>query len=171
MGCQSFKSREEFYPSKSARWGINARCKKCDIAAVNRKHTNNLPRALRNLWIRHKSNGIHGSKRRCEFTQEGCVTPDLLMEMWKTQDGKCAVTGVQLTHVQGQGFRIWTNVTLDRINPDLGYTKDNIRLVCRAVNYMKAAMTDQDMVKWAKAILNGPVAQGLGGVEGTAGQT
>lgn len=64
-----------------------------------------------------------------------------------------------MTHIQGKGYRIWTNVTLDRIDNDRGYTRNNIRLVCRAVNYMKAGMTDREMFQWAALILNGPAAK------------
>lgn len=30
--------------------------------------------------------------------------------------------------------RTFTNVSIDQINPHLGYTKENIQLVCMAVN-------------------------------------
>jgi hypothetical protein len=50
-------------------------------------------------------------------------------------------------------------VTIDRIDNDRGYARDNIRLVCRAVNYMKAAMTDDEMRHWCTLILN-PVNSG-----------
>ncbi len=157
--CDQWKPVAEFYRDPRAATGLRARCKKCDINEINQRHTNRLDRALRDLLIRHKINGRTGSKRRQVFTEnEGCVTLDILNELWHLQDGKCAVTGVQLTHIQGQGFRIWTNVTLDRIDNDRGYARDNIRLVCRAVNYMKAAMSDEDLLKWAAMILNGPLA-------------
>jgi len=157
--CDTWKEVSEFYPDKKACVGLRGRCKICDTKLVNELHTNNLDRAIRNLYIRHLSNGRSGSKRRKVFTEEGCVTPELLKEIWNAQDGKCAVTGIQMTHIQGSGFRVWTNVTVDRINPDEGYKLNNIRLVCRAVNYMKAAMTDQEMMQWAALILNGPLAQ------------
>lgn len=156
--CKHWKDVDNFYGDPKSFNGIRGRCKKCDIEIVNENHTNNLDRALRNLLIRHKTNGRSGSKRRKEFTfSEGCVTLETLNELWVQQDGKCAVTGTPLTHIQGKGFRIWTNVTLDRIDNDRGYARDNIRLVCRAVNYMKAAMTDAEMFEWASRILNGPL--------------
>ena len=156
--CDAWKPVGDFYPDKKASVGLRGRCKECDKYIVNSMHSNNLDRAMGNLLIRHKSNGRHGSNRRHGFTESGCLTHEVLKEMWDRQDGKCAVTGVQLTHIQGKGYRIWTNVTVDRIDPDNGYVRDNIRLVCRAVNYMKAAMTDDDMIKWAQLILSGPVA-------------
>lgn len=34
--------------------------------------------------------------------------------------------------------RTFTNISIDRITPNLGYTKENIQLVCMAVNQMKS---------------------------------
>lgn len=157
FACKEWKPVSEFYTDKISYTGLRGRCKKCDLEKVNNHHTDSLDRALKNILVRHRSNGRNGSKRRQVFTVDGDLTLFLLHKMWREQDGKCAVTGVKLTHIQGQGFRIWTNVTVDRINPDIGYQEDNIRLVCRAVNYMKAAMTDVEMVEWAGRILNGPM--------------
>lgn len=64
-----------------------------------------------------------------------------------------------MTMQQGAGRKIFTNVSIDRIDNDFGYTPDNVRLVCKAVNYMKHSMTDQEMMQWAALILNGPLAQ------------
>lgn len=161
--CQTWKPVADFYPDKIAKVGLRGRCKQCDKHDVNSLHTNSLDRALKNLLIRHKSNGRNGSKRRQAFTYEGEITLETLHGMWYEQDGKCAVTGVPMTHIQGEGFRVWTNVTIDRINPDIGYVIENTRLVCRAVNYMKAAMTDEQMFQWCRAILNGPLHENTQG--------
>ena len=157
--CEQWKPLTDFYTDKRTSVGLRGRCKKCDIEVINAHHTNNLDRALRNLVIKNKTNGRHGSKRRQEFSENSCVTPEVLHELWASQHGKCAVTGVPLTHIQGQGRNIWTNVTVDRIDCERGYELDNIRLVCRAVNYMKAAMTDEEMLKWCSLILSGPLSQ------------
>ena len=34
--------------------------------------------------------------------------------------------------------RVFTNISLDQKNPGQGYTKDNIQLVCSAVNQLKS---------------------------------
>lgn len=169
--CKEWKTVDNFYKNKISYTGLEGRCKKCNIDRQNQYHTDNLDVALRCLAQGNKTNGKCGSKRRQDFTTGSCVTREFLKALWIRQDGKCAVTGCQMTHIQGSGHAVWTNVTVDRIDPSVGYVSENVRLVCRAVNYAKNAMTDQDMVKWAKAIINGPVAQGLGVAEPTAGQT
>lgn len=157
--CDTWKPLTEFYPDRKAVVGLRGRCKLCDIAEINAHHTNHRDRALKNLVIKNRTNGRHGSKRRQAFSENSCVTPDVLNKLWFEQDGKCAVTLVPLTHIQGAGRNVWTNVTVDRIDPERGYEIDNIRLVCRAVNYMKAAMSDHEMLYWAFLILNGPLSR------------
>lgn len=49
--------------------------------------------------------------------------------------------------------RVFTNVSIDQINPHLGYTKDNIQLVCMAVNQMKSDMSMDELFMFCEAIL------------------
>ena len=50
--------------------------------------------------------------------------------------------------------RIFTNVSIDKINPNLGYIKDNIKLVCMAVNQMKSDMSLQELYMFCESIIN-----------------
>lgn len=163
--CKQWKTVDNFYRNKISYTGLEGRCKQCNIERQNQYHTDSLSVALRSLAQGNRTNGKCGSKRRQEFSVNSCVTRDFLRKLWDSQDGKCAVTGVSMTHIQGSGHKVWTNVTVDRICPNVGYIESNVRLVCRAVNYAKNAMTDKEMVEWAKAIVNGPVAQRLSDAE------
>ena len=80
------------------------------------------------------------------------VTLDELMEVYDAQEGRCAVTGVTMTH---QADSPQTNISIDQIRPGQGYTKSNIRLVCAAVNYMKHRMSDEELVWWCKEVIRG----------------
>lgn len=80
------------------------------------------------------------------------VTLDELDTLYNEQGGRCAVTGIAMTH---QGDSPQTNISVDQIAPGEGYTKDNIRLVCAAVNFMKHRMTDEELVWWCKEIVRG----------------
>jgi len=77
----------------------------------------------------------------------------LLVALYELQDGKCAVTGIVMSHVRGNG-RASENISIDRINTSIGYETGNIRLVCSAVNLMRNEMTDDELRLWAKRILN-----------------
>ena len=81
------------------------------------------------------------------------LTLDYLMELYGRQDGKCALSGKDMTYVAGQG-RIPTNISIDRIDNNVGYEVGNIQLVCIQANKMKAELTKADLLEWCDAIAN-----------------
>lgn len=72
------------------------------------------------------------------------ITKEDLLTVWKAQNGKCAISGLDMTYELGEG-RIYTNVSIDQILPSKGYTIDNIQLVCMAVNQLKSDL-DMDTI-------------------------
>ena len=100
-------------------------------------------------------------QQRCKYMirrakLRAAVSPDCgyeyLMELFKKQSGMCALTGKKMTFRANVGF-VGTNLSLDRIKPNLPYTRDNVRLVCRRVNSMKSDMSDNELVSWCRSIL------------------
>ena len=79
------------------------------------------------------------------------ITHKFLLQLIAEQSGLCALTGVEMTASMGMGF-VDTNVSIDRINPDLPYTRDNMRLVCRRANHMKHVMTDDEFLEWCHLV-------------------
>jgi len=75
-----------------------------------------------------------------------------LMELWEKQGGRCALSGVMMTHHIYRGDRKDFNVSIDRIRPHEGYTKDNIQLVAWRVNIMKNDMDEAMMSWWVRTI-------------------
>lgn len=59
--------------------------------------------------------------------------------MWEKQDGICVYTGIEMTTQPNSPY----SVSVERINSNVGYTKENTVLVCNAINKMK---TDLDPV-------------------------
>ena len=74
-----------------------------------------------------------------------------VIEKWTEQEGKCALSGKPMTHIRGDGA-VYTNVSIDRIDNEKGYTKDNIHLVCFIANLMKSTMSVDELVEWCKTI-------------------
>ena len=87
-------------------------------------------------------------KKNLPFT----ITKECLKELWDKQNGKCAISGIEMTYSLCEG-RIPTNVSIDQINQNDGYTKDNIQLVCMAVNQIKSDLQMDDVYRFCKAIL------------------
>lgn len=69
--------------------------------------------------------------------------------------GRCEMSGVEFTLT---GPRSATSPSLDRIKPSLGYTRDNVRVVCNALN---AGMGD-----WSEAELLRVVRSWLDRIDG-----
>lgn len=66
---------------------------------------------------------------------------------------RCAVSGIEFD--MSRSFR-QGNIfvpSLDRIDPALGYTKGNVRVVCHGYNLAKHTGTDSDVLKLARAIV------------------
>lgn len=75
---------------------------------------------------------------------------EFLMNMWIDQDGLCAITGLPLA-LKTTGKR-WSSdlVSLDRIDADKHYTKDNVWLVSQRVNYSKGVQTYEEFIDMCK---------------------
>ena len=81
------------------------------------------------------------------------ITKENIHDLYDKQEGCCALSGLRLTHFRnGSGIPNPYNISIDRIDPDLDYTEDNIQLVCHAVNMMKARMSDEQFIKICTAV-------------------
>lgn len=76
--------------------------------------------------------------------------PDLI-ELWRKQEGCCALSGIEMTW--GRGSMHATSLSVDRLDNSIGYHLHNIRLVCQAVNAMRGNGSDAEVLAIAKAIV------------------
>ena len=82
---------------------------------------------LRNLYS-HSMSSVKGGKRNKEIVWD--ITPEDVIRLWEKQDGRCALSGVYLTHHKdGSGYKDH-NASIDRISGEEGYTYQNTQLVC-----------------------------------------
>ena len=80
------------------------------------------------------------------------ITPQDLIDKWEEQGGRCAISGVILTHhIDGGGHKDF-NASLDRISPEHGYTADNVQLVAYRINIMKHSLSEDMLFWWIKTI-------------------
>jgi len=80
------------------------------------------------------------------------ITVDNIKKLWNLQDGKCAISGIDMTYTLGEG-RTHTNISIDQIEASKGYTVDNIQLVCMAVNQMKSDLSNDNLLMFCIAII------------------
>ena len=78
---------------------------------------------------------------------------DYLINLWDKQNGKCALTGWDMTMVLGEGV-IQTNCSIDRIDSSIGYVEGNIQLVCRIVNISKSNTSVDNFINLCKSVVD-----------------
>lgn len=90
------------------------------------------------------------SKARLRKNKEFNLIPEDLYELWDKQNGLCAYSKVPLNNIANHLHM----ASLDRIDSNLGYVKNNIQLVCTAVNRMKQEFSEQDFLNLCELITN-----------------
>lgn len=144
--CGEYKEPSEFTYAGADKYTLRqnkeCRCNSCKLeqrkaAIATYDDDVKLEKVLQARWLAAKSRAIDKS---IPFT----ITKEDLLTVWKAQNGKCVISGLDMTYELGEG-RIYTNVSIDQILPSKGYTIDNIQLVCMAVNQLKSDL-DMDTI-------------------------
>lgn len=87
-------------------------------------------------WLRYAySNCKLKHKRKSHIICE--ITLDDLIQKYEEQKGLCAISQVKLTHKQ----RSLNNISIDRKDNNIGYTKENIHLVAKWINIGRGTAT------------------------------
>lgn len=72
----------------------------------------------------------------------------------KLDRGVCELSGIRITRESPGNYRTHPFApSLDRINPSKGYTKENTRLVCFAVNRARSDWGDEVLLTMAEALV------------------
>ena len=80
------------------------------------------------------------------------LTSDDCTKLWHKQKGRCAVSGVVMTHHRdGSGHKEF-NARIDRISPDQSYTPSNVQLVAYRVNIMRHILPLDQFHWWVQNI-------------------
>lgn len=119
--CKTFKPACN-YDHNPENWYRNLKDRRCKQEQHKKRRENNRgQKDLNRIFVER----IAAAKERVKRSGlEFGIDVQFLHELWSTQEGKCAVSGLQMTYVFAEG-RIPTNVSVDRINSLDGYTKEN----------------------------------------------
>lgn len=79
------------------------------------------------------------------------LTSGWILRQIEAQDQRCAVTGIPF-EVNAPAFHPW-KPSLDRIDPNGGYTTDNAQVVVLMYNLCKHLGSLEDVQRFARAIL------------------
>jgi len=137
-------------------------CKTCGIVKTTDKfptgkmictpcrvqHNNNRINSGSSGFLRRQLTVVknRSSKKAHEFD----LTIEYLQDMWADQNSICAISGLPMIPHLGSEYA----ASIDRVDSDKGYTKDNVRLVCMRANLMKNYLADHDLIWWCRAVVN-----------------
>lgn len=86
------------------------------------------------------------------------ITAEYLQEVWSSQKGKCAISGIDMDFpVSCKGFsspKLMLAASLDRINSSLGYVEGNVQFICTCLNYMKNDWDNEEFLEGFSKIIN-----------------
>ena len=143
FSCGKEKPEKEF-PGTTKRT-----CTACKTRKHNKSVSGSHEAYLRDLCAKAKY--AVNSGRRAEHV-EWRLKPQDLIDLWDKQEGRCAVSGVILTHHKdGSGHKDF-NASIDRISNDRSYSPDNIQLVCYRVNIMRHSLSGDMFFWWIRTI-------------------
>lgn len=95
---------------------------------------------------------IKSKKAQCVSQEiEFNITPSDIKQLFKSQEGLCALTDRELLWGQKGWHR--DTLSIDRIVSDLGYIKSNIRLVTLQVNRARGNLSDAQLFKLCHRVL------------------
>ena len=118
----------------------------------NLNHLSLLEKNISGLFAANKSDeytGLREHLRRARKRDKNTdITLDDLLSVWDKQKGKCVYTKVDLEYPTS-GKKTTKNynymASLDRVDSNLGYTKNNIQFVSVSCNWLKNNMTNTHM--------------------------
>jgi hypothetical protein len=128
LKCLKIKSINEFYKNVGNRDGFQYHCKSCDkLEKQVRKNTNK----GRFKFMCQKAKD-RAKRKNLPFN----LTIDFLEQLYNEQNKRCAISGILLNFetIGINGKIAADSPSIDKITPEIGYVKGNVRLVSYQVN-------------------------------------
>ena len=141
---------ENFYKRSSSDTGFQNRCKSC-LKKDPSRYDRLIKKDDLDYYLKDR---FFGAKNRAKAKNISFnLTLDYLKELWNIQEGKCAISKVEMSHTILEG-KLDINASIDKIDPSKGYTIGNIQFVCNRVNMMKSDMSIDNLIYFCKLIIN-----------------
>lgn len=151
--CGRLLPERDFYNYTSLRDGKKrsrsySKCRGCKVWLRNLACNNDPKQFIRRACQQLKS----GRKKRQPYLSFE-VTPEMLIEKYETQGARCALSGLPMENFRdGSGVKNPHNISIDRIDNDVGYVESNVQLVCQAINIMKGTLEDEEFIRLCKHV-------------------
>lgn len=140
--CETTKDVSKFHADKSTNDGLQTYCGVCKIRALNMS-SSKFEGFIKKLFTDLKKNA---TKRNIIVK----IKLSDILDLYKKQNGRCAYTDVLMTtdRIPKENSRLTNpnNISVDRIDSTLPYTKQNIQLVCVVINLVKYDLSENNFL-------------------------
>lgn len=136
--CLEAKPRtlEHFYACKEGTFGLQWVCRECST-----DHNAERRAADWSIRLSYAAKGRHTTRG---YPGKSDISPEYLRGLLAKQDGRCAWFGVPLSTLVRRGTQNPYQLTIDRLDCDKGYIKDNVVLACFAANAARSNLDPDD---------------------------
>jgi hypothetical protein len=142
--CKAEKSKNLFFKHNQTPDGLHSWCKSCCTIG------NLKSRAKQNSTIEGRATVfLRNAKRSAKHRdQEFSLEINDIVDCWEKQEKICAYSGIEMSLEVGK----LNTVSIERIDSNIGYTKENTILVCQAINRMKSDFDYEDFYFLCKSV-------------------
>ena len=151
--CKEEKALSEFSKNIASSDGLQYKCRPCDVEYQRKRRAANLQKTASYLKKYRQSKTkdfdfrlqmlINASKQRARLkNREHSINLDDLKSIYP-KDGRCPIFGMKL-EFNTAGFRE-SSPSIDRIDSQRGYTKDNIQIVSWKANRIKGYASVEEL--------------------------
>jgi len=150
--CQMFLTYSCFSSNKARHDGLHSYCKTCaQTTPSSKKNTKKLNDSRKESLEGYMKWAASTKRSRCnKLGIEFDIDSDFLVELWHQQDGKCCYSNIGLEY----GSKNLNSVWLERRDPSLGYTKENVVLASKMMNAAKNDASEEDFLDLLTHIKN-----------------
>ena len=133
---------EEFLPKSGVHKFCSESCKGKHKYQTGVVTTKSQYKEISGNWKRYLSRLLHsgGDKRKD-------LSVGILLSKLKSQNYKCALSGIELTCLLDVGTKYPFNASVDRVVAGGPYSEGNIQLVCRSLNSWRSDTSVEDFIE------------------------
>lgn len=151
--CKRWLELTEFSKNRHTFDGFQKVCKscfasyKCVVDGYNKKSA--LIKTDIETYFKYK---CHNTKSRIKHKNlDFDIDGEFLLSLYRSQGKKCYYSGVPIYH--NTGLYNFNSISIERLNPDKGYTRDNVVLCAFGMNSFKGSMTEQEFKKILRQVI------------------
>jgi hypothetical protein len=156
------KDLSEFYRVTGGRYGKDSRCADCVRAYQGAYRDRNRGRIRQTIkscarkqratlegYLAHAARNKRKNAAKIGVSCE--ITAKDLLELYRAQKGRCKLSGATLRW--GAELASADTLSIDRIDPSIGYVRSNIRLVTVRANRARGQATEEEWREFVDALI------------------